>query len=219
VELEHLDDGLFRSVAANGLTVLSEKLPGVRSAAVGIWVRSASVHEAPEKMGVAHLLEHLVFKGTERRTSKQLAQELEVRGGSLDAYTSRDHTSYQAHILDADVPLAVEILTDLVRHPLLRTEDLNLERNVVLEEISGVEDTPDDLVFELHAKTMWPDHPYGFSILGTPESVGGLTAADLAAVNGAGYYLGNCVIAAAGNIDHTQLLTGLEREGWFEGAL
>ena len=219
MELEHLDDGLFRSVAANGLTVLSEKLPGVRSAAVGIWVRSASVHEAPEKMGVAHLLEHLVFKGTERRTSKQLAQELEVRGGSLDAYTSRDHTSYQAHILDADVPLALEILTDLVRHPLLRAEDLDLERNVVLEEISGVADTPDDLVFELHAKTMWPDHPYGFSILGTPQSVGGLTAGDLAAVHGAGYYRGNCVIAAAGNIDHTQLLTGLEREGWFEGTL
>ena len=177
MEQELLDDGLFRSVAANGLTVLSEKLPGVRSAAVGIWVRSASVHETPDKMGVAHLLEHLVFKGTERRTAKQLAQELEVRGGSLDAYTSRDHTSFQAHVLDADVPLAVEILTDLVRHPLLRAEDLDLERNVVLEEISGVDDTPDDLVFELHAKTMWPEHPYGYSILGTPESVGALSGA------------------------------------------
>ena len=219
MEQELLDDGLFRSVAANGLTVLSEKLPGVRSAAVGIWVRSASVHETPDKMGVAHLLEHLVFKGTERRTAKQLAQELEVRGGSLDAYTSRDHTSFQAHILDADVPLAVEILTDLVRHPLLRAEDLDLERNVVLEEISGVDDTPDDLVFELHAKTMWPEHPYGYSILGTPESVGALTAEDLASVHGAGYYRGNCVIAAAGHVDHVQLLTVLEREGWFEGGV
>jgi len=218
VEQELLDDGLFRSVAANGLTVLSEKLPGVRSAAVGIWVRSASAHETPDRMGVAHLLEHLVFKGTERRTAKQLAQELEVRGGSLDAYTSRDHTSFQAHILDADVPLAVEILTDLVRHPLLRAEDLDLERNVVLEEISGVDDTPDDLVFELHAKTLWPEHPYGYSILGTPGSVGALTAGDLAAVHQAGYYRGNCVIAAAGHVDHAQLLTVLEREGWFEGS-
>jgi predicted Zn-dependent peptidase len=169
-------------------------------------------------MGAAHLLEHLVFKGTVRRTARQLAQELEVRGGSLDAYTSRDHTSFQAHILDADVPLAVEILTDLVRHPLLRAEDLELERNVVLEEISGVADTPDDLVFELHARTLWPDHPYGYSILGTPESVGGLSAADLTSVHGAGYYRGNCVIAAAGHVDHAQLLTVLEREGWFEGA-
>jgi predicted Zn-dependent peptidase len=104
VEQEHLDEGLLRTVAPNGLTVLSELLPGVRSAAVGIWVRSASAHETPDVMGISHLLEHLVFKGTERRSAKQLAQELEVRGGSLDAYTSRDHTSYQAHILDGEVP-------------------------------------------------------------------------------------------------------------------
>ncbi len=217
MELQVLDEGLTRSTADNGLTVLSEVLPGVRSAAVGIWVRSASAHETPDVMGVAHLLEHLVFKGTERRTAKQLAQELEVRGGSLDAYTSRDHTSYQAHILDADVPLAVEVLTDLVRHPLLRAEDLELERNVVLEEINGVEDTPDDLVFELHARTLWPDHPYGYSILGTPETVGRLGVTELAAAHQGGYYRGNCVIAAAGHVDHGQLLTVLEREGWFEG--
>jgi predicted Zn-dependent peptidase len=217
--MEHLvlDEGLSRTTAPNGLTVLSELLPGVRSAAVGIWVRSASVHEAPAVMGVAHLLEHLVFKGTERRTAKQLARELEVRGGSLDAYTSRDHTSYQAHVLDADVPLAVEVLTDLVRHPLLRAEDLELERKVVLEEINGVEDTPDDLVFELHARTLWPDHPYGYSILGTPDTIGSLSIEDLSAVHRAGYYRGNCVIAAAGHVDHGQLLTVLEREGWFEG--
>lgn len=217
MERERLDDGLFRSVAPNGLTVLSESLPGVRSAGVGIWVRSASAHEAPAEMGAAHLLEHLVFKGTERRTAKELAQALEERGGSLDAYTSRDHTSFQAHVLDADLPLAVEILTDIVRRPLLRQEDLDLERRVVLEEISGVEDTPDDLVFELHAKTLWPEHPYGYSILGTRETVGRLSAADLAGLHGAGYYPGNCVIASAGNVDHDRLLEMLEREGWFAG--
>lgn len=214
---ERLDDGLMRTVAPNGLTVLSELLPGVRSAAVGIWVRSASAHEPREAMGAAHLLEHLVFKGTERRTARQLAEELEVRGGSLDAYTSRDHTSFQAHVLDADVPLAVEVLTDLVRHPLLRAEDLELERNVVLDEINGVQDAPDDLVFELHARTLWPEHPYGYSILGTPESIGRLSAADLSTLHRSGYYRGNCVIAAAGHVDHPQLLTVLEREGWFEG--
>jgi predicted Zn-dependent peptidase len=170
-------------------------------------------------MGAAHLLEHLVFKGTERRNARQLAEELEIRGGSLDAYTSRDHTSFQAHVLDADVPLAVEVLTDLVRHPLLRAEDLELERKVVLDEINSVLDTPDDLVFELHARTLWPDHPYGYSILGTPESIGALRATDLTALHRRGYYRGNCVIAAAGHVDHAQLLTVLEREGWFEGSL
>ncbi len=218
MEQEHLDEGLIRSIAPNGLTVLSERLGGVRSAAVGIWVRSASAHEPRELMGAAHLLEHLVFKGTERRTQKQLAEELEIRGGSLDAYTSRDHTSFQAHVLDADVPLAVEILTDLVRHPLLRPEDLEVERNVVLDEINSVLDTPDDLIFELHARTLWPDHPYGYSILGTPESLDRLDAARLREVHRAGYYRGNCVIAAAGHVDHDQLLTVLEREGWFEGS-
>jgi len=217
VQTVRLDDGLFQTSAPNGCTLLSEVLPGVRSAALGIWVRSASAHEARRVMGVSHLLEHMVFKGTERRTAHQIALELEVRGGSLDAYTSRDHTNYQAHVLDADLPLAAEILTDLVRRPLLRDEDLALERNVVLEEIHGVEDTPDDLVFELHAETLYPEHPYGYSILGTAESVGALSAADLRAAHDRGYFRGNCVIAAAGHVDHQQLLTVLEREGWFEG--
>ena len=161
-----LDDGLLRTTAPNGLVVLSEQLPGVRSAATGLYVRTASAHEPHSQLGISHLLEHMVFKGTERRSAKQLALELEVRGGSLDAFTGRDYTSYQTHTLDADLPLAVEILTDLARRPLLRESDLEPERNVILEEINGVEDTPDDLVFELHAAELWPDHPYGYSILG-----------------------------------------------------
>jgi len=215
---EQLDEGLFQTTAPNGVTVLSERLPGLRSVAVGIWVRSASAHEPRPKMGVAHLLEHMVFKGTERRSARQIALELEVRGGALDAYTSRDHTSFQAHVLDQDLSLAVDLLTDLVRRPLLRSSDLELERNVVLEEINGVQDTPDDLVFELHAETLWPDHPYGFSILGTPETVGGLQAGDLAETHRGGYYRGNCLIAAAGNLEHAPLLQSLAQEGWFEGA-
>jgi predicted Zn-dependent peptidase len=218
VETVRLDEGLLRTTAPNGLVVLTERLPGVRSAAVGIYVRSASAHEPLNQLGISHLLEHMVFKGTERRTARELALELEVRGGGLDAFTSRDYTSYQAHVLDADLPLAVEILTDLVRHPLLRQNDLESERNVVLEEINAVADTPDDLVFELHAKVLWPEHPYGFSILGTRESLESLSATDLQALHRAGYYRGNCVIAAAGNINHEQLLTVLEREGWFEGS-
>ena len=211
-----LDEGLFRTTAPNGVVVLSERLPGVRSAAVGVYVRTASAHEVTGQMGISHLLEHMVFKGTERRTSRQLALELEVRGGGLDAFTGRDYTSYQAHVLDEDVPLAADILTDLVRRPLLRDADLESERNVILEEINGVADTPDDLVFELHAAAMWPEHPYGFSILGTPETLGSISAADLQRLHRDGYHRGNCVIAAAGNLEHGPLLDTLVREGWFE---
>jgi predicted Zn-dependent peptidase len=217
VETVELDEGLRRTTAPNGLVVLTETLPGVRSAAVGIYVRTASAHEPRSQLGISHLLEHMVFKGTERRTAQELALELEIRGGGLDAFTGRDYTSYQAHVLDADLPLAVEILTDLVRRPLLRQGDLEPERNVILEEISGVADTPDDLVFELHAEALWPAHPYGYSILGTPESLAALSAEDLKALHQGGYYRGNCVIAAAGRVNHDQLLTVLERESWFDG--
>jgi predicted Zn-dependent peptidase len=212
-----LDAGVHRTTAADGLVIYSEMLPGVRSAAVGIYVRTASAHERAEQMGISHLLEHMVFKGTERRSARDLALELEVRGGSLDAYTGRDATCYQAHVLDADLPLAVDILTDLVRRPLLRESDLEPERNVILEEIHGVEDTPDDLVFELHAATLWPDHPYGYPILGTAETLAGLSAHDLRCLHQSNYHRGNCVIAAAGNVDHARLLEMLDREGWFEG--
>jgi predicted Zn-dependent peptidase len=218
VETTRLDQGLFRSVARNGLTILTEHLGAVRSVAAGVWVRTASAHEPRAKMGVSHLLEHMVFKGTERRSARQLALELEVRGGALDAYTSRDHTNYQAHVLDEDLPRALDVLTDLVRRPLLREEDLMLERNVVLEEIATVEDTPDDLVFELFSERLWPNHPYGYSILGTRDTVGALSAGDLQSVHGSGYYPANCVVAAAGRLNHDEVLALLDREGWFEAS-
>lgn len=218
METRPLDRGLFQTTAPNGLTVLTEAMPGVRSVAVGVWVRSASAHEPRPEMGAAHMLEHLVFKGTERRTARQLAVELEARGGSLDAYTGRDHTNFQAHTLDVDLPHAVDVLTDLVRRPLLRQQDLDLERNVVLEEISMVEDTPDDLVFELHSRALYPDHPYGYSILGTRETVTALSAEGLRTLHGRGYFPGNVVVAAAGHLEHDQVLGLLEHEGWLEPA-
>jgi len=218
VHTEQLDAGLFRSVAPNGLVILTEHLPAVRSVAVGVWVRAGSGHEPVAQVGISHLLEHLVFKGTERRTARELALALEERGGTLDAWTGRDSTAFTAHVLDEDLSLAVEVLTDLVRHPLLRAADLELERQVVLEEISSVEDAPDDLVFELHAKALWPDDPLGCSILGTPDSIGALTVDDVRAHHGSAYYPGNSVIAAAGQLTHDQLLELLAREGWLEGA-
>ncbi len=211
-----LDEGICRSDVPNGLVILTERMPWLRSAAAGFWVKTASAHEPREKMGVSHLLEHMVFKGTDTRTAQDIAVALESRGGGLDAYTGRDHTTYQARMLDADLPLALDLLTDIVRRPLLRDADLALERNVVLEEIATVEDTPDDLVFDLHAAALWRSHSYGYRILGTRETVGGLTAEDLRVLHDRTYLPRHLVFAAAGNLEHEAVLALLERAGWFE---
>ncbi|HEU4628687.1 MAG TPA: pitrilysin family protein [Gemmatimonadaceae bacterium] len=209
------DGGLRRTVLANGLTVLSEHMPGVRSVALGAWVRAASLHEPPERMGVSHLLEHMVFKGTANRSARELALALEVLGGSLDAYTAREHTSYQARVLDQHLPEAADVLADLIFRPTLRAEDLRLERKVVLEEISMVEDTPDDLVFELHNGALWGDQPHGYAILGTRETVRALGVRELRALHARAYHPAQIVVAAAGNVEHERLLEVLERCGWF----
>ena len=195
-----------RSELDGGLQVLSEWMPGLRSASLGIWVRAGSLSEAPADMGISHLLEHMVFKGTRRRGAREIAIVLERVGGSLDAYTTREHTSFQARVLDEHVDLALDVLGDLVLDPLLRDEDLELEREVVLEEIATVEDTPDDLVFDLHAARLWEGHPYGYSILGTQQTVSGFRATDLRRVHDARYHPGNIVIAAAGNVEHDRLV-------------
>jgi len=179
----------------------------------GAWVRAASVHESPERMGVSHLLEHMVFKGTERRSAKQIALELEALGGSLDAYTSREHTVYQARVLDEHLSIAADVIADIVFRPLLRSSDLTLERKVVLEEIAMVEDTPDDLVFELHNEALWGKHPYGHSILGTRETVRQLGVKALKELHGRAYHPPQLVVAASGNVHHDDLLEVLERTG------
>jgi predicted Zn-dependent peptidase len=216
METVRLDREIHRTTVPNGVTVLSERVASVRSAAAGVWVRTASAHEPRPKMGVSHLLEHMVFKGTERRSAQEIALALEARGGSLDAYTSRDSTAYHARVLDADLPRALDVITDIVRRPVLRDADLDLERNVVLEEISTVLDTPDDQVFDLCYETLWPEHAYGFQILGTRETVGALSTGDLKHLHERAYFPGNCVIAAAGNLTHEALLEGLAEQGWFE---
>ncbi|HJQ54272.1 MAG TPA: pitrilysin family protein [Gemmatimonadaceae bacterium] len=205
---------LRRTVLPNGLTVLSEYMPGVRSVALGAWVRAASLHESADKMGVSHMLEHMVFKGTPNRSAKDLALALETLGGSLDAYTAREHTAYQAKVLDEHLPQAADVLADLVFRPTLRASDLALERKVVLEEISTVDDTPDDLVFELHNAQLWGAHPYGYSILGTRETVGALQDSDLHALHGRAYHPEQIIVAAAGNVEHDSLIQTLETAGW-----
>jgi predicted Zn-dependent peptidase len=189
-------------------------MPGVRSVALGAWVRAASLHESADKMGISHMLEHMVFKGTARRSARELALALETLGGSLDAYTAREHTAYQARILDEHLPQAADVLADLIFRPALRATDLALERKVVLEEISTVDDTPDDLVFELHNSHLWGTHPYGYSILGTRETVAALDDGDLRALHSRAYHPEQIVVAAAGNVEHDALLETLESAGW-----
>jgi len=189
-------------------------MPGVRSISFGAWVRAASLHEPRERMGVSHLLEHMVFKGTERRSAKDIALALEAVGGSLDAYTAREHTVFQARVLDEHLERAADVIADIVFRPRLKSADLSLERKVVLEEIAMVDDTPDDLVFELHNAALWGSHPYGYSILGTRETVSALGVRDLRELHSQAYHPTQMVVAASGNVDHDQLLEVLERTGW-----
>ena len=194
----------------NGVQVLTERMPSVRSASVGVWVRQGSAHEAEAITGSSHMLEHMVFKGTARRSAAEIAVALEGLGGSLDAYTSREHTSYQARVLDEHMPDALDVLADLVLAPRLEQADLDLEREVVLEEIAQVEDTPDDLVFELHTESLWRGHPYGRSILGTKASVSSMSAAGLRELHAARYSASNLIVAAAGNIHHEDFVARVE---------
>jgi predicted Zn-dependent peptidase len=189
-------------------------MPGVRSVAFGAWVRAASLHEPKERMGVSHLLEHMVFKGTAKRSAKEIALALESLGGSLDAYTSREHTVYQARVLDEHLEIAADVIGDMVFAPSLRQSDLDLERNVVLEEIGMVDDTPDDLVFELHNEAVWGKHPLGYSILGTRETVSKLGVPDLKELHSRTYRPAHLIVAASGNVDHDELLAILDRTGW-----
>ncbi len=199
------------TLLANGVQVLSEEMGGVRSVSVGVWVRVGSAHEPGERGGVSHLLEHMVFKGTRHRSARELALSLESLGGSLDAYTSREHTSYQARVLDEHLPEALDVLRDLVLDPLLREEDLALERDVVLEEIAQVEDTPDDQVFDLHAEYLWDGHPYGRSILGTTDSVGAMPVDALRRLHAERYLGRHLVVAAAGNVAHDDFVERVAR--------
>jgi predicted Zn-dependent peptidase len=174
------------------------------------------MHETRSEMGVSHMLEHLVFKGTRNRSAREIAAALESLGGSLDAYTAREHTCFQARVLDEHLPQAADVIADIVFRPALRAEDMQLERKVVLEEIAMVEDSPDDIVFELHNEALWGEHPYGYSILGTRESVGGMDVATVRALHERAYHPSQVVVAASGNIEHDALLAELQRTGWMD---
>ncbi len=190
----------------NGVVVATEAMTGVSSVAASVWVRHGSAHEPARLSGVTHLLEHMAFRGTETRSGFEIAAELESLGGSLNAFTSRECTGYEARVLARHLPQAVDVLADLVRGPLLRDEDLEVEKRVVLEEIAAAEDEPDELVFDLHRDRMWGRHPYGKSVLGVPETVQAISRDDLAELRDRTATGANLVVAAAGRVDHDEFV-------------
>src|SRR5947207_1862500 len=161
-----LSPNITRHILPSGLTILIETLPYVRSVSLGYYLRSGSAVESEEHSGASHFLEHLVFKGTARRTTSDIAQIVDILGGDVDAFTGKEYTSFYAHVLDEQVATALDLLTDIVVAPAFTAEDVESERSVILEEIKMVEDTPDDLVHEMFVTAFWPDHPLGNPILG-----------------------------------------------------
>jgi predicted Zn-dependent peptidase len=191
-----------KTVLNNGLTIISERMNHVRSASVGIWVRSGSRHESAPLNGISHFIEHTLFKGTSKRTSREIAVESDAIGGHVDAFTSREVASYYVKVLDQHLPRAFDLLADLITSPNFADEELDRERNVVLEEIKMVEDTPDDLVHEVFVANFWPDHPLGRSILGTAETLSTFDHNRVVEFFNNVYTPRNLVVAGAGNLHH-----------------
>ena len=193
---------IVKEILPNGLTLITEAMPHVRSVAIGVWVKSGSRHEKPAQTGLSHFIEHMVFKGTKHRSAEAIASEVDSIGGHMDAFTAKEYAAFHLKVLDEHLPLAVEILGDIVLNPLFDAGEMTKEKKVIFEEINMVEDTPDDLVMELFTEAFWPDHPLGRPILGTKDSVGGFERDELATFFRDVYCPGNLLVAAAGHLDH-----------------
>jgi len=204
-----------KTVLGNGLTIITEQMSHVRSASVGIWVRSGSRHEAASLNGISHFIEHTLFKGTRNRTSREIAVESDAIGGHVDAFTSREVAAYYVKVLDEHLARAFDLIADLVTAPLFDDSELDRERNVVIEEIKMVEDTPDDLVHEVFVANFWPDHPLGRSILGTAQTLATFDHDRVASYFQNVYTPRNLVIAAAGNVEHPRFVEMVE--GYLSG--
>lgn len=205
-----------RTRLPNGTIVLTETIPTVRSVALGIWAAAGSRDETPEEAGISHFIEHMMFKGTPTRSARDISEAFERIGAEVNAFTSKEHTCYYSRVIDRHAPEAFAILADMVVSSVMDQDACRSEREVVLEEISRSEDTPDDKVHDLFAQALWPDHPIGRPVLGEKETVGGFLPPAVFSYTGRHYRTGDIVVAAAGNIAHadvvrmaTELLAGL----------
>jgi predicted Zn-dependent peptidase len=199
-----------KTILPSGLTVLVETLPYVRSVAFGYYLRSGSAVESEEHGGASHFLEHLVFKGTQKRTTAEIAKVIDILGGDVDAFTGKEYTSFYAHVLDEQLDTALDLVTDIVTSPTFSEDDVEMERGVILEEIKMVEDTPDDLVHEIFVTAFWPDHPLGRPILGTEETIASLQRSRIVEHYDETFQPSNVIFAASGNVRPEELLPFLE---------
>ncbi|HVR70762.1 MAG TPA: pitrilysin family protein [Vicinamibacteria bacterium] len=193
---------IVKEILPNGLTLITEAMPHVRSVTIGIWLKRGSRHESPDRSGISHFIEHMVFKGTKSRSAERIASEVDQIGGHMDAFTAKEYAAFHLKVLDEHLPIAVEILGDILLHPLFDPAEMTKEKKVIFEEINMVEDTPDDLVMELFTGAMWPDHPLGRPILGTKRSVASFDREQLADFFRSSYRPANILVSAAGHLDH-----------------
>lgn len=190
------------TVLGNGIQLLTEDIPHVRSVAVGVWVNVGSRDEEDQVAGISHFIEHLMFKGTEKRTAKQIAEALDAVGGQLNAFTTKEYTCYYARVLDENLDLALDVLSDMLFNSRLAAADIDRERNVIIEEIKMYEDTPDELVHDVFAGTIWRNHPLGRPIIGHAEVIRKMDRDTFTVFLNRYYVPGNMVISVAGNINH-----------------
>jgi predicted Zn-dependent peptidase len=194
-----------REVLDTGLRLITETMPHVRSVSLGVWLTRGSRHESEDRSGIAHFVEHMLFKGTGTRTAEDIAQAIDSIGGQLDAFTAKEYASYYIKVLDEHLPMAVDLLSDIVMNPNFAADDLDKEKKVILEEIKMVEDTPDDLVHELFTQHFWEGHALGRPILGSKETVESFTAEILRQYFRTSYVAPNLIVSAAGNVEHANV--------------
>src|SRR5947208_15092826 len=194
-----------REVLDTGLRLITETMPHVRSVSIGVWLTRGSRHERQPQSGIAHFVEHMLFKGTASRSAEDIAQEIDSIGGQLDAFTAKEYASYYIKVLDDHLGKAIDLLADIVMRPKFEPSDLDKEKKVILEEIKMVEDTPDDLVHELFTQHFWEGHSLGRPILGSKETVESFTAETLREYFRAAYVAPNLIVSAAGNIEHARV--------------
>nr|WP_082872907.1 pitrilysin family protein [Rhodobacter xanthinilyticus] len=195
---------------SNGLRIITENMPGLASATIGVWVMAGGRNERPEQNGIAHFLEHMAFKGTKTRSALQIAEAIEDVGGYINAYTSREMTAYYARVLGADVPLALDVISDIVLNPVFDQREIEVERGVILQEIGQALDTPDDIIFDWLQEAAYPDQPMGRTILGPSEKVARFGREDLSRFVGEHYGPGQMILAAAGAVDHDTIVRQAE---------